>query len=137
MRTLLDYNEANLRAHFKDAWRTQKDAETKQALTRFSERIQALDAILDFADKWQEVIKGVLAGNVFDWGSAAVSQMLETTPDYGLSDAMDTIETRPWFIDDLDAWIDRLSVSKTKTKNTNLLVNKLYIFKLISIEVSE
>lgn len=114
VRTLLDYNEANLRVHFEDAWRTQKEAETERALTRFGARIATLDAILDFADKWRQLIEGALAGNVFDWGSAAVSRMLETTPTYGLTDAMETIERRPWFVDDLDAWIDRLSAGAFK-----------------------
>ncbi|XP_066159104.1 4'-phosphopantetheine phosphatase isoform X1 [Euwallacea fornicatus] len=109
VRTLLDFNEENLRVHFKDAWRLQKETETRQALTHFRERIDEIDLINDFNEKWLELIKGVLAGNVFDWGSEAVAKMLAEVPTFGLSHAMDTIEERPWFIDHVNLWIERLN----------------------------
>lgn len=111
VRTLLDYNEENLRVHFKDAWQLQKETETKQALNHFRDRINEIDSISDFNEKWLEIVRGVLAGNVFDWGSAVVANILDEAPAFGLSQAMDTIETRPWFIDDVDLWVKRLNVS--------------------------
>ncbi|KAF7269947.1 4'-phosphopantetheine phosphatase [Rhynchophorus ferrugineus] len=108
VRTLLDYNEENLRVHFKDAWQLQKETETLQALKTFSERIQKINSIGDFNKKWEELTKGVLAGNVFDWGSTVVAKIMDTSPSFGLSHAMDIIERRPWFIDDLDLWLKRL-----------------------------
>lgn len=110
MRTLLDYNEENLRVHFKDAWQLQKETETLQALKTFSERIQKINSIEDFNKKWEELTKGVLAGNVFDWGSTVVAKIMDTSPTFGLSNAMNIIERRPWFIDDLDLWLKRLKV---------------------------
>ncbi|XP_066159105.1 4'-phosphopantetheine phosphatase isoform X2 [Euwallacea fornicatus] len=73
------------------------------------ERIDEIDLINDFNEKWLELIKGVLAGNVFDWGSEAVAKMLAEVPTFGLSHAMDTIEERPWFIDHVNLWIERLN----------------------------
>lgn len=108
VRTLLDYNEENLRVHFKDAWQLQKETETEQALKEFSDRIKKISLIEDFREKWEELVKGVLAGNVFDWGASAVSNILDTSPTFGLDHAMETIESRPWFIDDLDLFLNKL-----------------------------
>lgn len=108
VRTLLDYNEENLRVHFKDAWQLQKETETIQALKDFNNRIHVIDSISDFNEKWLDLVKGVLAGNIFDWGSTAVANILDSSPSFGFTDAVDTVENRPWFIDDLDLWINTL-----------------------------
>ncbi|XP_044266882.1 4'-phosphopantetheine phosphatase [Tribolium madens] len=109
IRTLLEFNEDNLRSNsFKDAWYKQKETETKAALKEFKERLDFIDSIADFESKWLEIVTGVLAGNVFDWGSTIVADILETSTNFGLSQAMSTIEKRPWFKDNLDNWIERI-----------------------------
>lgn len=82
------------------------------ALKEFEDRINELDEIGDFDKKWEEIIEGVLAGNVFDWGAKAVTDILESSLKFGLSEALDTIEKKPWFIDKLDLWTKRLKVRK-------------------------
>ncbi|XP_050309710.1 4'-phosphopantetheine phosphatase [Anthonomus grandis grandis] len=109
VRTLLEFHEENFRVHFKDAWQSQKETETKEALCNFADRINFIDSIEDFSDKWLQLIVGVLAGNFFDWGSSVVANMLEGSQGFGLTQAMNTIESRPWFIDDVDAWVNRLN----------------------------
>lgn len=112
IRTLLEFNEDNLRNNnFKDAWYKQKETETIAALCEFKERLDFIDSIPDFEIKWLEIVTGVLAGNVFDWGSTVVADILETSTNFGLSQAMTTIEKRPWFKDNLDNWIERIKVS--------------------------
>ncbi|KAJ8985488.1 hypothetical protein NQ317_015027 [Molorchus minor] len=109
IRTLLEFIEDTLRAnHFSDAWSLQKETESAKALDEFEERICYIDSINNFEEKWLELIKGVLAGNVFDWGAKAVSDILEQSQNFGLLEAMKTIEKRPWFHDNLDSWIKRL-----------------------------
>lgn len=111
IRTLLEINEDNLRANnFKDAFEYQKEQENVLALKNFEDRINQLDEINNSDEKWEEVIKGVLAGNVFDWGAKAVTDILESSPKFGLSEALNTIEKRPWFIDKLDLWTRKLKV---------------------------
>ncbi|KAJ8947433.1 hypothetical protein NQ318_009639 [Aromia moschata] len=66
------------------------------------------DSFNSFEGKWLELTNGVLAGNVFDWGAKAVTDILERTHHFGLAEAMMTIQKRPWFHDDLDSWIKRL-----------------------------
>lgn len=111
VRTLLEFNENNLRQNnFKDAWLLQKETESSLALKEFQDRISEIDSITNFREKWLELVRGVLAGNVFDWGSNAVSNILENTKNFGLAQAMKIIETRPWFHDDVDLWVNRLEV---------------------------
>lgn len=109
VRTLLEFNEDNLRANnFKDAWSMQKDKESERALNEFRNRIQEIDDIDNFTNKWMELVKGVLAGNVFDWGAKAVADILEQSSNFGLAQAMSTIQERPWFCDDLDLFINKI-----------------------------
>lgn len=111
VRTLLEYQEDILRANsFKDFWLAQKEKETTAALSEFPDRINYLDSIDNVDDKWLELSLGILAGNVFDWGSKAVMDILEAKADFNLSHAMSTIQKRPWFRDDLDRWIGRMKV---------------------------
>ncbi|KAL3282218.1 hypothetical protein HHI36_005412 [Cryptolaemus montrouzieri] len=109
VRTLLEFNEDNLRDNnFKDAWSHQKQKESNLAFKQFRSRLDYVDSVEPFNDKWLEIIKGVLAGNVFDWGSKTVSDILEKSPDFGLNEAMDTIQPRPWFKDDFDLFVRKL-----------------------------
>lgn len=111
IRTLLEINEDNLRANnFKDAFQHQKEQENIMALKEFEDRINQIDEIHNFDRKWEEIIKGVLAGNVFDWGAKAVTDILDISLKFGLSEALQTIEKRPWFTDKLDLWTKRLKV---------------------------
>lgn len=108
---MLEYQEDILRSNsFKDFWQAQKEKETSVALSEFSDRITFLDSIENPDDKWLELALGILAGNVFDWGSKAVMDILEAETEFNLSHAMSTIEKRPWFSDDLDPWIERIKV---------------------------
>ncbi|CAG9825028.1 unnamed protein product [Phaedon cochleariae] len=109
VRTLLEFHEDNLRArNLKDAWLLQKETESAQALLEFRNRIDKIDSISKFEDKWLEIIQGVLAGNVFDWGAKAVIEIIESSKEFGFIDALKTIERRPWFHDDFDTWLDRI-----------------------------
>lgn len=109
IRLLLDLNESCLRSQgFVDLWKRQKCKENDVALAALSARLDHIDAIKDERSKWIELCRGVLAGNMFDWGAAAVTKILENHADFGLKEALDKIQTRPWLTDCLDSWLDRL-----------------------------
>lgn len=97
---------------FKDPWFILKERETSLALEELQDRLEYVDNLKDFKCRWYEIAKGILAGNMFDWGAKAVTEILEISQDFGLRDAMETIQKRPWFRDDLDKWIERLQVNK-------------------------
>ncbi|XP_055626983.1 4'-phosphopantetheine phosphatase [Toxorhynchites rutilus septentrionalis] len=109
IRNLLELNEASLRLYgFDDPWKEQKRLENEASLKRLKYRLQRIDLLKDTNAKWMEIIKGVLAGNMFDWGAQAVSQILESDTNFGLDEAMERIQKRPWLIDCLDEWLQRI-----------------------------
>ncbi|XP_004531491.1 pantothenate kinase 4 [Ceratitis capitata] len=109
IRELLELNEIQLRVYgFGDPWRKQKELENTAALAALSKRLEELDAITDNTARWTELIRGVLAGNMFDWGAQAVTSILEEDSNFGLHSALDRIEKRPWLVDNLDNWLQRM-----------------------------
>uniref|UniRef100_A0A1B0BSE3 4'-phosphopantetheine phosphatase n=2 Tax=Nemorhina TaxID=44051 RepID=A0A1B0BSE3_9MUSC len=109
IRELLELNDAQLRLHgFTDPWQEQKKTENEEAVPLLSGRLQEIDAIKSDRERWLELVRGVLAGNMFDWGAQAVTNILQEDASFGLNAALERIQKRPWLMDDLDAWLQRL-----------------------------
>ncbi|XP_035909855.1 4'-phosphopantetheine phosphatase-like isoform X1 [Anopheles stephensi] len=109
IRNLLEVIESGLRKFgFDDPWKEQKTIENKASVGLLKQRLQQLDSIASEREKWTELVRGVLAGNMFDWGAQAVTKILETNNGFGLQQALDRIQKRPWLIDDLDGWLNRM-----------------------------
>lgn len=70
-------------------------------------RLSYLDK-LDWKARQSELIWGVLAGNVFDWGAKEVRALLEGPDQFGFNEAMEQLQRRPWLVDCLDDWVQRL-----------------------------
>lgn len=105
IRLLLDVNETCLRSQgFFDLWKQQKKSENESAMAALGSRLAEVDEILDDRTKWTEICKGILAGNMFDWGAQAVSEIL----DCGLNEALAKIQKRPWLFDGLEKWLEKL-----------------------------
>ncbi|XP_060810423.1 4'-phosphopantetheine phosphatase isoform X2 [Amyelois transitella] len=105
IRLLLDINETCLRSQgFFDLWKDQKKYENDNALASLSTRLAEIDAMPDDRQKWIELGRGLLAGNMFDRGAQAVTDII----DCGLYEALEKIQKRPWLYDDLDKWMDKL-----------------------------
>lgn len=51
---------------------------------------------------------------MFDWGAQVVSDILEADKNFGLAEALEYIQKRPWVIDDLDEWLERLKGASHK-----------------------
>lgn len=86
----------------------QKQLENTAAVERFKSRIDDIDMINDSKLRWTELVRGVLAGNIFDWGAQIVAEMLQNDTNFGLNDALNKIQIRPWLFDDLDNWLERI-----------------------------
>lgn len=107
VRTLLDTIEHCMKEFdFPDPYLHQKKKENEEALKHLEERLIALDN-LSGAEKIKALILGVLSGNMFDWGAKDVATLMETA-DFGFKEAQAKIPGRPWLVDNLDEWIDRL-----------------------------
>ena len=55
----------------------QKQCENEQALKHLSARFEVLDKISDDHERSLKLARGLLAGNVFDWGAKEVVEIME------------------------------------------------------------
>ncbi|CAB4006614.1 Pantothenate kinase 4, partial [Paramuricea clavata] len=76
VRSLLDTREQFLNeSQFSDPYALVKQKENEAALLNLSERLAALNK-LSWYDRQIEIIEGILAGNVFDWGAKEVVKLM-------------------------------------------------------------
>uniref|UniRef100_T1INC0 4'-phosphopantetheine phosphatase n=1 Tax=Strigamia maritima TaxID=126957 RepID=T1INC0_STRMM len=109
VRSLLDMREHCLNEFdFPDPYFQQKQFENESALRSLSARLAYLDS-LPWGEKQEALITGVLAGNVFDWGAREVAVLLEGAK-FGFEEAVTNLEPRPWLVDNLDKWLNRLKI---------------------------
>lgn len=107
--------------------------ENDKALGLLGKRLEYLDN-LEWFPRQEMLITSILAGNMFDWGAREVADLMENT-DFGFHEARSKIQgisfmwklfssnyicgnftwkihvvltARPWLVDGLDKWIDRL-----------------------------
>uniref|UniRef100_A0A8C6VZ08 4'-phosphopantetheine phosphatase n=1 Tax=Nothobranchius furzeri TaxID=105023 RepID=A0A8C6VZ08_NOTFU len=86
VRSLLDTREHCLNEfNFPDPYSKIKERENDVALKYYQKVVKSLEE-LSWEDRQFALVRGVLAGNVFDWGAKA----------------------RPWLVDSYDQWLERL-----------------------------
>ncbi|XP_072100948.1 4'-phosphopantetheine phosphatase isoform X2 [Mobula birostris] len=108
VRSLLDTREHCLNEfNFPDPYSKVKQRENDIALKHFQKVVQNLDS-LSMEERQFALVKGLLAGNVFDWGAKAVSDVLETNSAFGFEEAKERLQARPWLVDAYNDWIERL-----------------------------
>uniref|UniRef100_A0AC11E4K5 Pantothenate kinase 4 (inactive) n=1 Tax=Ovis aries TaxID=9940 RepID=A0AC11E4K5_SHEEP len=108
VRSLLDTREHCLNEfNFPDPYSKVKQKDNGVALKCFQRVVSALDA-LDWEERQLALVKGLLAGNVFDWGAKAVSDVLESDPQFGFEEAKKKLQERPWLVDSYGKWLQRL-----------------------------
>lgn len=106
---LLELNEMILKKFgFKDIYKSQKQIENSQAIKVLNKRLRQIDQIKDESERWLELFRGVLAGNIFDSGATAVQEILSANQSFGLDDALGKIPERPWLIDSFEQFMQRL-----------------------------
>ncbi|KAL5233685.1 hypothetical protein ACI65C_001095 [Semiaphis heraclei] len=107
VRGLLDtINQCLKEFDFPDPYLTQKQTENEYALTCLQERLEELDS-LDLEERQKELIMGVLAGNTFDWGAKETVALMKTG-EFDFKQARNRIPARPWLIDSLDQWVEKI-----------------------------
>lgn len=123
VRILLEINEELLSKYgFKDVWKHQKENENLRALKMLHNRLKEIDSIAEPEHhqvnrrKWEELFRGVLAGNIFDSGATAVQSLLADNESFGLSEALQKIQSRPWLVDNFDQFMKRLERVMTVLK---------------------
>ncbi|XP_061197383.1 4'-phosphopantetheine phosphatase-like [Saccostrea echinata] len=107
VRSLLDTSSHYLQEFmFNDPYLQLKQMENEQCLRSLAQYLQELDR-MDFDERQLALAKGVLAGNVFDWGAREVTQIMEHQ-NFGFKEATNKLQERPWLFDDFDSWLDRV-----------------------------
>ncbi|MGH0176459.1 UNVERIFIED_CONTAM: hypothetical protein FKN15_072366 [Acipenser sinensis] len=86
---------------------TIKQRENDLALRYFQKVVRSVE-MLNWEERQFALVKGLLAGNMFDWGAKAVSDVLETDPAFGFDEAKRQLQERPWLVDSYSKWIERL-----------------------------
>ena len=107
IRSLLDMREQYLLAmSFSDPFLNIKQTEAEAAFQVLKDRLSFIDSVSGRAQQI-ELIEGLVAGNVFDWGAKESLKYLGDA-NFGLSEARGKIQKRPWLRDDLEQWLTRL-----------------------------
>jgi uncharacterized protein with ATP-grasp and redox domains len=84
-----------------------KRRENALAAALYPQVIEAIEA-LPPAERWDLLLRGVFAGNMFDLGSPKTIDLYERG-EIDFATILSGIKPRPWFIDDADALIQRFS----------------------------
>ncbi|KAL3630005.1 hypothetical protein CASFOL_022989 [Castilleja foliolosa] len=98
---------------FRDIFKKVKDEENAKAISLFEGVVHLNDSIQNEAERVENLLRGIFAGNLFDLGSA---QLAEVFAKDGMSfqASCQNIVPRPWVIDDLDNFISKWSRSSWK-----------------------
>ena len=107
---LLEMREEYLRDFgFADSYRTVKESENRAAMQVLPDLLREIDALPD-GERWIAIVRGALAGNIFDWGSRACAELYQdgTILDT-YKQAQSRLKERPWKVDTFDALEARLT----------------------------
>ena len=69
----------------------QKQQDNEQALKLLQARLDSLNA-MTWEQRHLSLVKGLLAGNMFDWGAKHVVTLMEAGEGFGFTQAMEEIE---------------------------------------------
>ncbi|CAH1408011.1 unnamed protein product [Nezara viridula] len=83
-----------------------KQHENATAIKELVDRLNCLDS-LDYVEQQTELVKYLLAGNMFDWGATEVAKLM-IAGKLNFQQAIDKLPERPWLVDNLDNWTNRL-----------------------------
>ncbi|KAE9413590.1 hypothetical protein Angca_007048, partial [Angiostrongylus cantonensis] len=113
VRNLLDLREQLLNEQdFDDSYLNQKAMENAAAVSQLPSLLKSIDEVVSDPQRLFLVTRGLLAGNVFDWGAQKVIEMMESKEGLSFSLAISSIPDRPWLIDAYDEFKSSLE-SKT------------------------
>ncbi|XP_015069939.1 pantothenate kinase 2 [Solanum pennellii] len=105
---LLELREECLREfHFFDAYRTIKQRENEASLAVLPDLLMELDSLTEDM-RLLTLIEGVLAANIFDWGSRACVDLYHKGTIIEIYRMSRKKMQRPWRVDDFDAFKERM-----------------------------
>lgn len=110
--TICLLREQMLRAvGIEDPYRLVKERENNAALKHLPSLLAELDHV-DERDLPILLAQGMFAGNIFDLGATSTLAMFENGKSVDFRSVRAKLKPRPWLVDGLDAWLDRLRTGK-------------------------
>ena len=104
--------EKALRDHgLHDPFRHVKQRANRDAVGQYQTLIRHLTALPD-EQRWERLIRGVFAGNIFDLGSAATMGYAQSEVDFEA--VIEKIKPRPWLLDDFDELMAELPLAASE-----------------------
>ncbi|XP_020593320.1 uncharacterized protein At2g17340-like isoform X3 [Phalaenopsis equestris] len=88
---------------FRDIFKKVKDEENAKAISLFEGVVKLNDHIEDEGKRVENLVRGILAGNIFDLGSAQLAEVFARDGMSFLASCQNLL-SRPWVIDDLDTF---------------------------------
>lgn len=98
---------------FRDIFKKVKDEENAKAISLFEDVVKLNDDIDDEGKRVENLIRGILAGNIFDLGSAQLAEVFAKDGMSFLASCQNLLP-RPWVIDDMDTFKCRWSQKSWK-----------------------
>ncbi|XP_058779306.1 damage-control phosphatase At2g17340-like [Vicia villosa] len=105
---------------FSDIFKKVKDEENAKAISLFENVVHVNDAIEDEGKRIENLVRGIFAGNIFDLGSAQLAEVFSKDGMSFLASCQNLV-SRPWVIDDLDAF--KVKWSKKSWKKVIIFVD--------------
>lgn len=105
---------------FRDIFKKVKDEENAKAISLFGSVVSLNDAIEDPVKRVENLVRGILAGNIFDLGSAQLAEVFSKDGMSFLASCQNLVP-RPWVIDDLETF--KLKWSKKSWKKAIIFVD--------------
>lgn len=105
---------------FRDIFKKVKDEENAKAISLFGNVVTLNDAIEDPVKRVENLVRGILAGNIFDLGSAQLAEVFSKDGMSFLASCQNLVP-RPWVIDDLETF--KLKWSKKSWKKAIIFVD--------------
>ncbi|GAB4838679.1 hypothetical protein Ancab_028224 [Ancistrocladus abbreviatus] len=105
---------------FRDIFKKVKDEENTKAMSLFESVVCLSDSIEDPGKRLENLVRGILAGNIFDLGSAQLAEVFSKDGMSFLASCQNLVP-RPWVIDDLETF--KLKWSKKSWKKAVLFID--------------
>ncbi|CAL0305093.1 unnamed protein product [Lupinus luteus] len=119
---LLEMREECLREfHFGDAYKSIKQRENEASLAVLPDLLMELDG-MDEETRLLTLIEGVLAANIFDWGSRACVELYHKGTIIEIYRMSRNKMQRPWRVDDFDGFKERILGDKKQPPHRRALL---------------
>ena len=97
-----------------DPYRLAKAKENEAALKLLPALFEELDSLPD-PERAQQVMRGTFAGNIYDLGATKTVELFKDGKPVDFHDVRNKLAPRPWLVDGLDAWSEKITSEKPYT----------------------